>query len=227
MTGGVNHKIFINYRRGDDPGFTTALYMHLEEKFGRSSLFMDVEGHIKPGDDFVEVLQSQVSQCEVLLVVIGPRWTDLLAARLGDVDDFVAVEIEAAVNQRKKVIPVLVGGAIFPRAAALPDRIRGLARKNAVDLRPGRFKTDCESLTAALNDAFASMRAEASASKQTERSAAEPASERHEMPRSIGSATPEGDPVVERRFGQIQDKKQAATLPLIGAGEVEASTAKT
>ncbi len=49
MPEGPQGKIFINYRRDDDPGFTTALYMHLEEEFGRARLFMDVEGYIKPG----------------------------------------------------------------------------------------------------------------------------------------------------------------------------------
>jgi hypothetical protein len=42
---------------------------------------MDVEGHIKPGDDFVAVLNAQVAACDVLLAVIGPRWSDLLTAR--------------------------------------------------------------------------------------------------------------------------------------------------
>jgi hypothetical protein len=41
-----------------------------------------VEGHIAPGDDFVDVLNRQVSQCDVLL--IGPRWAELMAARVGD-----------------------------------------------------------------------------------------------------------------------------------------------
>ena len=73
-------KIFINYRRGDDPGFTTALYMRLEEEFGAGNLFMDVEGGIKPGEDFVEVPRAQVAQSDVLLAVIGPRWAELLRA---------------------------------------------------------------------------------------------------------------------------------------------------
>ncbi len=30
-------KIFINYRRGDDPGFTQALYMRLEDEFSAST----------------------------------------------------------------------------------------------------------------------------------------------------------------------------------------------
>ena len=58
-------KIFINYRRGDDAGFTQALYLRLEDEFTAADLFMDVEGHIKPGDDFVEVLNAQVAQADV------------------------------------------------------------------------------------------------------------------------------------------------------------------
>ena len=109
-------KIFINYRRGDDAGFTQALYMRLEDEFSADALFMDVEGHIKPGDDFVDVLNAQVAAADVLLVVIGPRWSDLLAARAGAKDDFVAIEIKAGLDKGKRVIPVLVGGASMPRA---------------------------------------------------------------------------------------------------------------
>jgi TIR domain-containing protein len=133
----VAGKIFINYRRGDDAGFTQAPYLRLEDEFAGG--FMDVEGHIKPGDDFVDVLKTQVIATDVLLVVIGPRWADLLAARHGDPDDFVAIEIKAALDQGKRVIPVLVGGASMPRADVLPEEIRPLARRNAVGLRPERF----------------------------------------------------------------------------------------
>ena len=69
-------RIFVNYRRGDDPGFTQALYQKLETEFGRDALFMDVEGFIKAGDDFVHVLNAQVAQSDVVLAVIGPRWLD-------------------------------------------------------------------------------------------------------------------------------------------------------
>ena len=66
-------KIFINYRRGDDPGFSQLLYSRLEDEFKVDNLFMDVEGHIRPGDDFVEVLSAQVAASDILLAVIGPR----------------------------------------------------------------------------------------------------------------------------------------------------------
>ena len=60
-------KIFINYRRGDDPGFTQALFQLLEGEFKRSELFMDIEGYIQPGDDFVQVLTRQVAELTCLL----------------------------------------------------------------------------------------------------------------------------------------------------------------
>jgi hypothetical protein len=168
-------KIFINYRRGDDPGYTQALYQQLEAEFTAGALFMDVEGHIRPGDDFVEVLNRQVAACDVLLVVIGPRWADLLAARAGDRDDFVAIEIKAGLEQGKRVIPVLVGGAAIPRAEALPEAIQALARRNGVGLRPERFKADCQGLVTALKGQLAVAEAERKAVQERARLAPAPA----------------------------------------------------
>ena len=55
MTG----KIFINYRRGDDPGSTGWLRERLESAFHADRLFMDVDS-IAPGLDFVRVIEEQV-----------------------------------------------------------------------------------------------------------------------------------------------------------------------
>ncbi len=169
MTG----KIFVNDRRGDDPGYTQALYQRLEDEFTSDNLFMDVEGHIRPGDDFVEVLSAQVTAADVLLVVIGPRWASLLAERQGDPDDFVAIEIRAGLEQHKRVIPVLVGGADMPRADTLPEPIRALARRNAVGLRPERFRADCQGLITALTEQLAAAERERAAKTDAERAAAE------------------------------------------------------
>ena len=168
-------KIFINYRRGDDPGFTHALYQRLEAEFPGGDLFMDVEGHIAPGDDFVEVLSRKVGECDVLLAVIGPRWADLMTARAGDKDDFVAIELQAALEQGKRVIPVLVGGAGMPRAELLPEAVRALARRNAVGLRPERFRVDCESLVGVLKEQLTAAARERTGRAAAERQAAEAA----------------------------------------------------
>ncbi|MDX2263669.1 MAG: toll/interleukin-1 receptor domain-containing protein [Hyphomicrobiales bacterium] len=168
-------KVFISYRRGDDPGFTQALYMRLENEFAAERLFMDVEGHIKGGDDFVDVLSRQVSGCDVFLAVIGPRWEETLTARAGDPDDFVFIEIKAALDHGKRVIPVLVGGAGMPRRDTLPDGLAALARKQAIGLRPERFKADCQGLISTLKDALAEAQAEREARTEAERRAAEEA----------------------------------------------------
>lgn len=55
--GAIPGKILIN-RREDNLGYTQAICLSLEDEFST-----DVRGHIKPGDDFVEVLNSQVAAC--------------------------------------------------------------------------------------------------------------------------------------------------------------------
>ncbi|MEQ1618553.1 MAG: TIR domain-containing protein [Terricaulis sp.] len=151
----MSGKVFINYRRGDDPGFTRALYLRLESEFSADRLFMDVEGAIRPGDDFVDVLNQQVKQSDIFLAVIGPRWLETLRARENDEDDFVHIEIKAALDQGKRVIPVLVGGASMPPPSALPESIRALARRNAIEIRVERFTADAHSLCEALRTLLA------------------------------------------------------------------------
>src|SRR5712675_132577 len=111
-------RIFLNYRRGDEPGFALALYGRLEQSFSAEQLFMDVEGGIPAGDDFVKVLETQVAQCDVLLALIGQDWLsvtdDTGARRLENPDDFVRIEIESAMRLGKRVIPVLVNKAEMP-----------------------------------------------------------------------------------------------------------------
>jgi len=169
MTG----KIFISYRSEDDPGYAQALYMRLEDEFGEDNVFMDVEGHILPGDDFAEVIESQVAQCDVLIAIIGPKWITILNEKIGDPEDFVQLEIGTALNQDKRVIPCLVGQASMPRAESLPETIRALTRRNAVGLRRERFKADCQGLISAIRHALRKAEAERKAKSEAERKAAE------------------------------------------------------
>jgi formylglycine-generating enzyme required for sulfatase activity len=153
MTG----RIFINYRRGDDPGHTGRLFDHLQSAFEPDQLFMDVDS-IAPGLDFVRVLEEQVSKCDVLLAVIGKGWIDARDAagnrRLDNPEDFVRIEIEAGLRLGKRVIPVLVNDAEMPRADQLPETLNPLVRRNAVRLTHDRFRADTLGLIKALRAAF-------------------------------------------------------------------------
>jgi formylglycine-generating enzyme required for sulfatase activity len=154
-------KIFINYRRGDDPGNTGRIFDRLREAFEPEQLFMDVDS-IAPGLDFVRALEQQVGQCDALLAVIGPRWLEATDQqgnrRLDDANDFVRLEIESALKQGKLVIPVLVGEARMPRPDELPEAIRPLARHNAVRLTHERFRADAQGLVKSLQQALQDQR---------------------------------------------------------------------
>ena len=142
-------KIFINYRRDDLSSTAGRLHDRLAQTFGRKNLFMDVD-HVPAGVDFVEHLHRQVAACDVFLAIIGPNWLDAKDGdgrrRFDNPDDFVTVEIAAALARNIRVIPVLVDGARMPKADKLPDAIKPLVRRNAVEVRNTNFGRDAEAL---------------------------------------------------------------------------------
>jgi tetratricopeptide (TPR) repeat protein len=142
-------KVFINYRRDDSIGMAGRLQDRLAQTFGRKKIFMDVD-HIPVGADFAKHINSQVAGCDAILVVIGPNWLNAKdesgGRRLDNPDDFVALEIAAALTRDITVIPVLVDGARMPKASELPESIQLLARRQAVEVRHGSFGRDAEAL---------------------------------------------------------------------------------
>ena len=147
--------IFINYRRDDSAATAGRLHDRLAQVFGRKRIFMDVD-QIPAGIDFVAHLNSQVAACNVLLVVIGPHWLNVKneagERRLHQPDDFVAIEIAAALARDIRVIPVLVDGATIPRASELPDSLKPLVRRQAIELRQAHFGRDAEALIERLHE---------------------------------------------------------------------------
>jgi uracil-DNA glycosylase len=150
-------RIFINYRRQDTEGYVGRLYDHLIQHFEQQDIFMDVDS-IPPGADFVQVLEEAVAGCDVLIAVIGPQWAtikdDTGERRLNQWNDFVRIEIASALKQNKLVIPLLVGHARMPVSDQLPDDLKSLARRNAIELSQQRFAQDVEKLAKAIKDAL-------------------------------------------------------------------------
>jgi len=132
---------------------------------------MDIEGLIKPGDDFVAKLNRAVAACDVLLAVIGPRWAERLAERAGDSTDFVVIEIAAALSQGKILIPVLVGGAAMPKE--LPGHIEKLAHIHAAHLRHESYNSDYQVLLKILKERLVSVEHARAERIEAERAAAE------------------------------------------------------
>ncbi len=56
-------RIFISYRRNDSATSAGRIYDRLEGHFGQGQVFMDVDT-IRPGMDFVDVVQEAVDSCD-------------------------------------------------------------------------------------------------------------------------------------------------------------------
>jgi hypothetical protein len=144
--------IFISYRRADSCAYAGRLYDHLVNRFGKDSVFMDVDS-IEPGVDFIDVLQNTVSSCDVLIAVIGQQWltaTDADGRRLDHPEDLVRVEVSTALSRNVRVIPALVAGAHMPDIHELPEALAPLARRNAIEISDTSFLLSLSRLMEAL-----------------------------------------------------------------------------
>jgi TIR domain len=141
--------IFISYRRDDSLPTAGRLYDRLAKAFTEERVFMDVEG-IPAGVDFVDYLDSKLAACDVVLAIIGPHWLDAKNGagnrRLDDPNDFVRREIATALVRKIPVIPVLIDGSPMPNAEDLPEPLKALARRHALEVRNGQFRQDAERL---------------------------------------------------------------------------------
>jgi hypothetical protein len=145
--------IVVSYRRQESSHIAGRLYDRLADRFGSARVFIDVDA-IEPGVDFAEAITRAVTTCEVLLAIIGPHWLDAMdergGRRLEDPDDFVRLEIEAALTRNVRVIPILVEGASMPDWRDLPESLAGLVRRNAFIVRHESFAYDAERLVTVI-----------------------------------------------------------------------------
>jgi hypothetical protein len=145
--------IFISYRRNDAEGEAGRLFDDLVREFSEQSVFMDVST-LEAGRDFRKAIDESVGSCGVLLSMIGTNWLDAKneagERRLDDPADFVRLETASALKRDIPVIPVLVRGAKMPVAGQLPDDLKDLAYRNAVELTHARWNSDVQLLVKVL-----------------------------------------------------------------------------
>ena len=136
MTG----RIFISYRRADSQYATDRIYEKLSAQFGADSVFMDIDD-IPLGVNFREYIDQQVSTSDIVLAVIGDHWLTAADAdgnlRLQNPGDFVRLEVEAALSQGIKLIPVFIGDVHSLPISKLPESMKDLPMLNATRIRRG------------------------------------------------------------------------------------------
>lgn len=148
--------IFISYRRDDSAASAGRLYDRLAHHFGKEQVFRDLDA-IAAGAEFAKVIEERISQCNVVVAVIGKSWVDIRNAagqrRLDDPKDAVRIEIREALNQKKLIIPTLIAGAEIPKPEQLPEDIAALVGRNAIEISESRFDYDAGRVIEAIEKA--------------------------------------------------------------------------
>ena len=146
--------VFISYRREDSAAYAGRLFDILSAEFGAENTFMDVDD-IKGGDNFTTVIERKLDVSDAMVAVIGEHWLSVTepsgGRRLDNPNDFVRMEISKALQRGIRVIPVLVGGATLPHPSDLPDDLRPLCDRQAMEVRDTRFHDDAQELIEVLH----------------------------------------------------------------------------
>ncbi len=143
-------KTVISYRKNEDVRSAIRLSRILENERHHVFSVLGIAHLRKAQSTSRKKLRRRIQACDLMLVIIGPRWLSLLSDRESDDDDNMVFSIRAAFEMSKDVIPVCIDGARMPRSDTLPEAIRPLARMTSIELRPERFEDDCQSLMATI-----------------------------------------------------------------------------
>lgn len=145
QAAGEPQRVFISYRRSDCQAQANGLMGDL--RWRGAQVFMDLDS-IPAGTDFEEYIHGWIAHADVVLVLIGDNWLEETGAgrRLDREDDFVRLEVRAALEQGKRIIPVVVEGAQMPHPSELPDDISRLSRIQSFELSDRRWMSDLKQL---------------------------------------------------------------------------------
>jgi hypothetical protein len=142
-------EVFISYRRDDGGYVAAALADSLQQRFGPGSVFLD-SGSLLPGVPFPAEIDAAVRRCLVLIALIGPRWLTATtpggSRRIDDPQDWVRRELRAALTLGVPMLPVLLEGAVLPRATELPPDVRGFVDQGMTRVATGKLSADLVAL---------------------------------------------------------------------------------
>ena len=129
--------VFVSYRRRDSRASTGRIADRLRAHFGESAIFQDIES-IGLGVDFRTALMERLDKADIFLAIIGDQWLtaeDEGKRRIEQPDDPVRLEVAGALARKEiPVIPVLVGDLPIPDVDDLPDDLKELHYRNAIEI---------------------------------------------------------------------------------------------
>lgn len=119
-------RVFLSYRRSDNDYLAAAIHDGLIASSSSLDVFYDIES-IDLGVEFRQVIIDAVRSADVVVALIGPLWQP---DRLGDPGDYVGLELLAAREAQKRIVPVLHGNAREPTVIELPTELAWIPHTN-------------------------------------------------------------------------------------------------
>ncbi|MCL2281806.1 MAG: toll/interleukin-1 receptor domain-containing protein [Fibromonadales bacterium] len=141
------YEIFISYRRKG--GYDTAKLLYDRLRMDGYSVSFDIDTLVNGNFD-VE-LENRVKECKDFLLVLSPGIFDRFFDTNPEYDpenDWVRREIACALAENKNIVPLVLEGFTFPKT--LPDNVKGITRKNALDLNQKYFEAAYEKMKSFL-----------------------------------------------------------------------------
>ena len=145
--------VFISYRRDDEGPTSIFIKAKLDEAFGSEHVFMDLD-NIQRGDNWKDIIKTNLEECDCLVVIIGKNWLRLqdefFVRRIDKKDDWVRIEIETAIRRGIKIIPLFIG-AVLTQKEALPKSIQKLLDSQGMVINAVTWQSDIAALVDSLS----------------------------------------------------------------------------
>jgi hypothetical protein len=106
-------------------------------------------------EDFRVVLTREIQRSHIVLILIGLKWLSIENGQrcIDRLEVYVRFEIEIALRNKKKIIPIFVDNSHIPSVIELPESIKQIAYLPGLPVRANNdFNQDIERLVKAVKD---------------------------------------------------------------------------
>jgi hypothetical protein len=157
------YEIVISTREPALNGLAQNLSADLKRRFGQSAVASTVEALVEPGQALTEAVQDGVKAANILIVLVGSQWS--AGAWYDAKRDPHRIALATALQEKKRILPVLVNGASLPSEKDLPDWLDPLLERTTFTLSSATFDSDAKTIASTAEKILASVPKPASAPK--------------------------------------------------------------
>jgi hypothetical protein len=136
-------RVIIVAREASLKSIAERLYQRIADKFGAAQVALGAESLSEPGESLSEAIEQRIRSSDALIVLIGTQWLE--GDWVNKKRDPERIALLAAIESKKRILPLLVDGASLPDEEQLPEALHPLLDRAGVPIRS-------ESLDATLND---------------------------------------------------------------------------